>query len=128
MKNPQQVIIIDDDELNNFIIRQHIKMLSPLVAVFDFTNAEKGFEFLLHSHFPGKTPVLLDINMPGMGGWEFIENFGGLGSALRKRYSIYLVSASTDEQDEKKGSQYPDIKKYLIKPVTISRLKKIIGL
>ncbi|HET6990468.1 MAG TPA: response regulator, partial [Bacteroidia bacterium] len=99
MTPPLKFIILDDDPVNNFICKEVIKLTfkEPQV-VLDFTNPEKCLEYIT-AHFKGNpecAPIALfvDINMPIMSGWEFLEKFSQLDESVRKMFDIYMISSS----------------------------------
>ena len=69
--------------------------------------------------------ILLDINMPVMDGWEFMEKMGLLKSKFSKNITVYIVSSSIATADKNKSKTYSDILGYLSKPVTINDLELI---
>ena len=127
MKSPTRVIIIDDDSLNNFIIRQNIKQISTAIELIEFTEPNKGFEYMAQNgSAENGTVVLLDLNMPHISGWELLDKFAELDRKIKDSYLIYILSSSTDSNDQDMALQHPEIKNYLIKPVTIGSLKNIL--
>lgn len=71
--------------------------------------------------------ILLDINMPIMDGWEFMDEIVMLKSQIKERIQIYIVSSSIAIEDKTKASQYPEIISYLVKPLNNDDLKSIIA-
>ena len=69
--------------------------------------------------------MLLDINMPQIDGWKFLEEFKMLKQMLKKTIKIYLTSSSIDPKDIDRAKQEPDLADYIIKPLTIDLTKKI---
>jgi CheY-like chemotaxis protein len=67
--------------------------------------------------------ILLDINMPIMDGWQFLDEFVKIES--HKLITIYIVSSSIDPQDIKRAKKYQNISNYIVKPITIKKLKTI---
>ncbi|MGZ3901752.1 MAG: response regulator [Bacteroidia bacterium] len=127
MKPVTRVIIIDDDPLNNFIIRQNVKLISASVEVIEFTNPDKAFEFMAkNSSASFDTLVLLDLNMPQVSGWDLLDKFSALDPGIKAGYIIYILSSSTDTNDQDMANKHPEIKKYLIKPISPADLKKVL--
>jgi CheY-like chemotaxis protein len=61
--------------------------------------------------------IFLDINMPVMDGWQFLDSFRNIEDMLSKKITIYLVSSSVDKNDMSRSKQISLVKDYLIKPV-----------
>ncbi|MBA3986853.1 MAG: response regulator, partial [Flavobacteriales bacterium] len=71
--------------------------------------------------------IFLDINMPEMDGWEFMDEFIQIQKSLSKKITIYIVSSSIAFQDTEKANRYKEISGYIIKPFQADCLKKILS-
>ena len=126
-----KILIIDDDEINNFIATKLISRIEPVADVFTCLNGAEGIDFLAnHINEPDELPdvILLDINMPIMNGWEFVEKFSTIDESQRKDIEVYMVSSSIDPEDIEKANKLKEIKEYIIKPIDLNKLIKIFGL
>jgi response regulator RpfG family c-di-GMP phosphodiesterase len=100
---PKRFLLVDDDSISNFISSTTLKKSLGEVHIDYFTLPEDGLEFIktgsIH-HLPGaKTTLFLDLNMPTISGWEFLEAFEVLDESIKKRYNIYILSSSVDPND-----------------------------
>jgi len=131
MLNKKRFLIIDDDSFNNKICTIVIKSIYSDTEVISFTEPEKGLEYLkqnyLNSEHDINTFILLDINMPSMTGWEFLEEYENFKSEIIDHISIYILSSSVDQRDKEKSKEYSCID-FISKPLTIATLKKILEL
>jgi len=125
----QEFILIDDD----MIVLKFCKMLlSKTVCGADikiFSVPEEGLAFL-HSFSiaPGKrNPVVLflDINMPTMSGWEFLEQFDLLHDDIKNAIRIYILSSSVDDRDRERASANKYVIDYLVKPISKEAISQI---
>jgi CheY-like chemotaxis protein len=94
-----------------------------------FGNGFEAISYLEeHVHQPELLPhvIFLDINMPTMDGWEFLEAFGLLQSKLRQPIHIYMVSSSMDDYDIQKSKEYHMVTDYVIKPINKERFEELI--
>lgn len=125
-------LIVDDDPLNNRLMQMILKKLFDSVYVNDFAVAEDGLEFMKRepSHNPpdGKTTLFLDINMPGMSGWEYLDEFELLDDDIKMQYDIYMVSSSVDYNDIKRAKENPWVIDFIEKPLSNAKLQKIFPL
>lgn len=120
--------IIDDDDIYVFGIKKliQLKQLCENLMVF-----RDGYEALNYLKPIFNTPellpeiILLDINMPIMDGWQFIEEFTKLNSQPTKKVTIYMISSSIDPKDLEKAKGISGISNYFIKPVTLDTLSHI---
>ncbi len=122
MDKSTRFIVIDDDALNNKICKVCIEKLYKDAPVATFTEPKAGFEHLeveYSSDTHNDTAILfLDINMPGLNGWEFLEKFERLHEKIKSRIKIYILSSSVDKRDMEKAQANKNVVYYLIKPLT----------
>ena len=131
MKKRLRFIIVDDDPIHNTLCRFFITAEKEEVEVLDFIRPEEGLQYILslYEKFFDKTPSILfiNINMPGINGWELLEKISSLDTAVKKHLTIFMVSASVDLHDRKRARENKHLKDYLIKPVTPKRIQEIIA-
>lgn len=124
-------MLIDDDTINNFITESYLNCFFTDVAAVSFTKATEALDYLdknravpeMHPRF-----ILLDINMPVMNGWDFLDQYHRLN--LEDDYTnteIYLLTSSIYTGDIDKASEHPLVKKYITKPIDEVGLAQIIG-
>ena len=122
-------IVIDDDPINNLLCSKNIKKNIQEADVITFTEAEKGLDHI-KSFFnePNieNAVLFLDINMPIMTGWEFMEEFEKLNFLIKNKIFIYILSSSIDQEDKLKAKNHPDIIDYIEKPLSPEFLKNTI--
>ena len=128
MKKNNHYIIIDDDPSNNFICETVIKRMDPSARVLIFEDPEEAIVKILDMYSTSRTylPTILflDINMPVMNGWEFLDVFKNFTAVLREQFEIYILSSSTEDFSDKR-KKYPFISDFLSKPFTPKSLEKI---
>jgi len=126
----KDVFVIDDDQIFHFIIRKLFAKNNIEVNPSFYLNGLEAIEEIQEKITHGldlPDLILLDINMPIMDGWQFLDEF----RKTRKRKPdektiIYLVSSSDSQSDINKAKEYQDqVKDYLFKPMTLDDLKKI---
>ncbi|TDE30603.1 MULTISPECIES: response regulator [Flavobacterium] len=121
--------VIDDDPIYQIIINKIIQRSEMFSTITTFKNGKEAID-ALHDTILYKLDntevlpdiILLDINMPIMDGWEFMEKMGLIKSKFSKQIIVYIVSSSIAAEDKNKSKTYSDILGYLSKPVTISDL------
>ncbi len=125
MKN-KTICIIDDEEIIQFIIKTVIRNLNNEISILSYKNGEEALEALkqvVDEDLPDV--ILLDINMPVMGGWQFLDEFVKLKPNPNKRIAIYILSSSAAPDDKIRAKVYKDIIGYINKPIEADTLKKI---
>ena len=97
------ILLIDDDDINNYMNERLIKKLNVSHNVKVTLNGKEGLEFIKHhcSLNDDKCPelIFLDINMPVMDGFEFLQAFEGLNLENRERMNINILTSSHNEKD-----------------------------
>lgn len=117
--------VIDDDNIYQIIVNKIIQKSEMFSDISTFKNGKEAINAVNNSlnnieSFPDI--ILLDINMPIMDGWEFMEELQILKPSINKQIIVYIVSSSIAVEDKNKAKSYPDILGYLSKPVNINDL------
>lgn len=117
-----QILLIDDDPVINFIHSRLIRKRFPATQVLIFENGSQG---LLHIKNNPDNPylVFLDLNMPGMNGWEFLSAIASEASNVKLQVNI--VTSSVNPEDIKKAKKYGKVHSYLVKPLKDADLELI---
>ncbi|MFV7235671.1 response regulator [Flavobacterium sp. ZB4R12] len=117
--------VVDDDAIYQIIVNKIIQRSEMFSAISSFKNGKDAID-ILHNSLENNELlpdiILLDINMPIMDGWEFMEEMGLIKSKMSKQIIIYIVSSSIAIEDKNKSKTYPDILGYLSKPITTDDL------
>ncbi|MEQ8534886.1 MAG: response regulator, partial [Imperialibacter sp.] len=71
--------------------------------------------------------ILLDINMPVMDGWQFLDEFVKIKPLIKKKITIYMVSSSIDEADLERAKTYEEVSDFIVKPVKAEDLEKMLS-
>jgi CheY-like chemotaxis protein len=126
---PVSVLLIDDDEINNFISIKLIKKALLNTEIMACLNGKFAIEQLsdIQRKDPAKMPdyILLDINMPIMNGWEFLDEFKRLNIDPQGKSKIYIISSSVFSNDINKAKSYPLVKDFISKPLNVEKIKEL---
>jgi CheY-like chemotaxis protein len=128
MKRPFQFILIDDDPMNNLICKLTIEMALDQSDIRAFVNPEVAFDYIQNDFSERKelfALILLDINMPIMSGWEFLELFDNLSFDIKDRVRICILSSSIDERDKERSYANKNVSDFLVKPLTDKDILRI---
>ncbi|PKQ43574.1 response regulator [Confluentibacter flavum] len=124
----QRYMLVDDDDTNNMICKYTIKRFDRDAEVKMFTMPEDGLasikgEYIIgHETLP--TVLFLDINMPSMTGWGFLEVFMQFDECVKNQFTIYILSSSIEDFTEK-AKIYPFIQGFLSKPLKVTNLERV---
>ena len=119
--NSPTIMIIDDDLLSNTFNTMIIQITHPDAEIQVYTNALEAMENLKNIQKVKPDLIFLDLNMPMMNGWDFLEEY----KKLDLNISIVLVTSSNDPDDKLKLMKYKEIKRYFVKPISIDNLQDI---
>ena len=124
-------IIVDDSRLDCFISEKIIRNVSGQGnSVLSFSEAVEALRFIENSAPPPnsvKTIILLDIQMPVMTGFDFVDAFEDLPGELKSSYAVFMVSSSTNESDRIRISNYPSIRHLYKKPLNRDVINDLIA-
>jgi CheY-like chemotaxis protein len=118
------IILVDDDPINNLINKRLIGKLNVCEKVEDYLEAEKALERIKQLNKEKKVLILLDINMPVMNGWDFLNFY--VENLSKRGDKIVMLSSSIDHQDRKKALSYEQVQAFLEKPLTVEKMKSIL--
>ena len=125
-------IIIDDSELDCFVTQKFLELSNRNLAIKTFQNAKHALEIIRESpnedNFP--TIILLDLQMPFMNGFEFVEEFEKLPIEVKKNYTIAILtilSPTNNPTDVYKILTYKTVKSIIEKPLTKEKLLSILS-
>jgi len=126
------VMLIDDNEIDNLINQKMIEATNLSEHIYVHSGAKSAIEFLkniekLSDYSDNILPevIFLDIDMPLMDGFQFLDLFNKLTDATKKKSKIIMLTSSINPQDIDKSKTYSFVKKYLNKPLTQQSLLKL---
>ncbi|WP_395056388.1 response regulator [Flavobacterium sp.] len=120
----KRICIIDDDPIYKLITKKLIQKTKLYSETIEFNN---GNEAIIYFETTSYLPdiLLLDIEMPEMDGWEFLDEFCKLEKRINKESMVYIASSSIAIEDKLKARKYKCVKEFLSKPINLEKLQKI---
>jgi CheY-like chemotaxis protein len=123
------VFVVDDDIIFHYIIKKLLLNNNIDIVPTFFENGMEAIEGLKKKIDAGeKQPdlILLDINMPILDGWQFLEEFKALKKLIEKQIVIYIISSSDNQYDLDKAKNYTEeVTDYYLKPMSGDEIKAI---
>ncbi|UPQ77996.1 response regulator [Flavobacterium azooxidireducens] len=130
-KLAKQFIIVDDDHFSNLLSKIVLGKLFEEVEVKDFLVPELALDYIKaefeYHQSAEKTTLFLDINMPTLSGWEFLNMFDKLSEAVKNNFQIYMLSSSIDPADIQRAKQNPLVIDFIEKPLNKAVLMQLFG-
>lgn len=120
----KKIYIIDDDPIYKLVTQKLIGKTKLFSESKEFNN---GNEAITYFKSTADLPdiLLLDLEMPEMDGWEFLDEFCKLEKLNNKESTVYIASSSIALEDKLKAKKYNCVKDFLSKPINIEKLHKI---
>jgi response regulator of citrate/malate metabolism len=127
MRNFDLTYIIDDDSTFVFVLKKLLKKIENFNEIRNIVNGEEAVTVLENHYSNGETfpdIIFLDINMPMLDGWQFLEEIEQ--SNYHQKCNIYIVSSTIDVNEIEKSKNYASVKGFISKPVLENKLKDIL--
>ena len=118
------VLIVDDDKVDRYILKRLLKGIGIVSKIHEFDNGQSGIDFLtdynanrqLHGDDFPPVVIFLDVNMPLMNGFEFLEGFKTVSEIHNFDSSIiFMFSSSQRQSDMERAFSYDFVKSYIVK-------------
>lgn len=125
------VLLVDDDEPTNFFNRMVLEDIDCVKTIRTADSGQNALDYLEHagnSNSDHSSPdlIFLDINMPAMNGWEFLERYSNLDKQHKANVVIVMLTTSLNPDDCAKANTIPDVSGFETKPLTPEKLQSII--
>lgn len=123
----KKVLIIDDDEISLFIARASVERCSFASEIITLTSAAKGLAYFetLESENDAPEIVFLDIDMPNINGWQFLNEFEKRYSSRFPNIYIVILSSTIDPRDLQRIEENNLVRDFMLKPLSPEALEKM---
>ncbi len=129
-KPSQHILLVDDDDVTNFLSREMLRIYLPLPQIDTVMNGQEAIDYLKErAANADELPdiILLDINMPVMDGWEFLAEFENIRRPGFEKINIIMFTSSVYYEDIDKARTYSIVKNIFSKPLDEGKIKEIIA-
>ena len=123
------IALVDDDSIFQFTATRLLESSKLAQNILHFENGAEALTFLREKALQKEflpDYLFLDINMPFVDGWMFLEDFTTLKSSLAKDISIYMVSSSIDPRDLNRAKGFVEVTDFIIKPISLERFQELL--
>lgn len=128
MRDNKTFLVIDDSYIDRLVSGMLIKRTYNVTEVHEANGVIQGLDWLKANAptFGTHLIILLDIMMPQLNGFDFLDRFDQLTSDIKDRVSIVMLSSTLDHDDIKRAKEHPNVKKLLSKPLSANELKEFV--
>ncbi|MEQ8364230.1 MAG: response regulator [Cyclobacteriaceae bacterium] len=124
------ICIIDDDDVYQYTVTRALKSDSLAKKILVFSDGEEAIDFLADNiankeNLPDV--IFLDVNMPIMDGWQFLEEYVKMKPRVGKQITIYMVTSSVDPVDVERAEKFSEISDYLVKPIHPDQIRELVA-
>lgn len=114
------IFLVDDDPINNLINKRLLGKVGISNQIIEFLEGEEALIQIETLPSENQILIFLDINMPVLNGWEFIEKYKEIYP--NRQDKIVILSSSIDYQDRQKAKEYQIVSGFLEKPLTLDKI------
>lgn len=122
--------MVDDDEPTNFLNKMILEDVNAAQTIEVAESGQSALSYLQNASESGNPSspdlIFLDINMPAMNGWEFLEQYSNLDQSRKANVVIVMLTTSLNPDDRAKANKIPDVSGFETKPLTPEKLQSII--
>ena len=129
MKKLDTILLIDDDPATNFLHKFVLQKENCAYNIVSIQSAEEALEYIketIKNGFRYPELIFLDINMPRMNGWEFIEEYNKITKNQSVSKIVVMLTTSLDPKDREKTESIQDINEFLSKPLTPEKVRHVL--
>jgi CheY-like chemotaxis protein len=120
------ILLVDDDHEDNFFHEIIIKKMNITNSIQVARNGLEALDFLKKENQVIPELIFLDVNMPKMNGWEFLEEYRHLNANQKAKITIVMLTTSANPDDIKKAEEIADVHGYRSKPLSVDMLNEIL--
>ncbi len=125
----KSVLLVEDDPITILVCDRIMKLNSFTEKVKSCENGKYALDYLkdVSVNEPESSPqvIFLDINMPVMNGWDFLEEYENIKAALPQLPRIFILSSTVDPEDYNKAKSYTSVEDFISKPLSKENLDTI---
>ncbi|MFC6997157.1 response regulator [Rufibacter roseus] len=123
------ILLVDDDDTTNYLNKRLLERMQIAEEIEIVTNGEEALQFLddrAASELPLPDLMFLDIKMPVMDGFEFLETYHQLPDHLKQGIVVMMLTSSASFYDLERLKQYSTVQRHISKPLQEAHVREIL--
>lgn len=121
MKKINKILLVDDDDVFNYIAKETIRHAGSTGEIVVTENGKKAYDYLIENNCPDL--ILLDINMPVMDGFQFLHELEE--HVICKESKVAILTTSGREEDREKAGSFSRVIDYIEKPISVEKIQSL---
>lgn len=124
MRNIELVLVVEDDPISSYVINLALRQHEAFLECAELRNGQVAIDYLAENGKASPDLILLDINMPVMDGWDFLEKFSEM--SVSKDIPVVMLTSSINPDDIEKAKSHQLVKGFLSKPLNREKLDEVL--
>lgn len=127
MKPEYKFLIVDDNEVDQVVTSQLLKTKLGATDISKVNTGKEAIQWLNVNPIKKWLIILLDVRMPEMDGFQFLEEFAKMARTIKENTTIFMLSSTLDDSDIRRAKDHPNVKSILSKPLPTGKLAELIS-
>jgi CheY-like chemotaxis protein len=124
-KQVELALLVDDNDVDLFIQKRFIEIAGFAKNIKAYNSPNQAITYLQESESPTPQIIFLDLNMPDMDGFGFLEKFLQLPKAIQEMAKVVILTSSSNQSDKKRAEGYSSVTNFLSKPLSLEALSSL---
>ena len=126
MVKPKSILIVENDETSNFIMKFVLNSMDSFESMNTVGDGKEACDYLIAHSEDLPQLLFLDLNMPGMSGWDFLDWYEENG--FKGKMKVVIITSSVLNEDKRKAERYEDVLDFIDKPLTKESVQNILAM
>lgn len=118
-------LLVDDSEVDLFIQKRFIEIAGFAKDIKAYKSPNQAISYLQEAESTPPQVIFLDLNMPDMDGFAFLERFVQLPIKIKEMIRVIVLTSSSNQADKRRAEAYPEVTSFLSKPLSVEALHNL---